>query len=1048
MSITFISAGAGSGKTTRLMELISEAIASGESPERIVATTFTIKAAEEIKSRIQQKFLNEGDFERANAASAVMVGTINSVCGRLLSLFAFEAGMSPQLGILDEEAAKLFMRKVIHSSIGDGVTAEFDRLERRFGPFKKNKSQWQDHVRHIIDAARSAHIDPDCFSSMAEKNANAMLSCIGVPLLDYDIAMADLLEDAIPAMEECQKPKVLKNTQEYLDVCVSLRQGLAHDNVTWGKWLKLEKNTAGKNCADWPDRVAELAASWKTHKRFHEDVRRYLELVFETAAAVMDAYSEQKKLAGMLDFTDQIVRLYELLEKPETQERLKERLGLLVVDEFQDTSPIQLALFVRLAELSGSTYWVGDVKQAIYGFRGSDSALMEGILDEFAKRGSKIDILPKSYRSRSSLVSLANSIFVPAFADELSEDRVVLEPVRDEIPGEAFIHWNLDGSNIGIQTDQLAGGIVSLLESDRQVFDKDLKKPRSICWKDIAVLARSGDDVTAITNALKAAGIPLRTSGTGLLATPEAHLVLASLRRLNDSHDTLASAEILGLTEGLSPDDWLAERLEWVKTHTGVATDLWRCTGEKANPVLFSLEKIRPLADQLGPRALLDAVIARCGFDRYIFSWQPQERQARERLANLESIRSMVREYEENGTNGTCTLAGLILWFGERAVKLDSFPDSPVDGVTVLTWHKAKGLEWPLVILHGSWKGFHDVAWNSIRVLKETGLDLNHPLAGSWIRFWPWPFGESKKLDSVDVSTDPDIAELMRRNVNEERRLLYVGVTRARDILVVAMTGKSPKPDAVFTSLGISQSLYAEPKQGETTIILADETSVSYACLTPEPAMPKTACAGGETIKWFDTDYRPVEYLPARLTPSDAPPPAGNSRRPDNQKIYHAGTILRHAVSMKRNSAEDIRAIGNLYHAAFAFFANNTEYDGSHPFPEDIRNAAVSMISSMKSHWPESVFHTELTVRSSIGEGRYIDARLDLLVETGEGFYIVDHKLSEKMGVSPEETIAKHYDQLALYKDAVEAKGEKPVLGLWIALPQDGMLVEAIAAVE
>lgn len=94
MSITFISAGAGSGKTTRLMEIIAEAIGKGVPADRIMATTFTVKAAQELKGRIQEKFLKTGDIAKANAASAITVGTINSVCGSLLSLFAFEAGMS------------------------------------------------------------------------------------------------------------------------------------------------------------------------------------------------------------------------------------------------------------------------------------------------------------------------------------------------------------------------------------------------------------------------------------------------------------------------------------------------------------------------------------------------------------------------------------------------------------------------------------------------------------------------------------------------------------------------------------------------------------------------------------------------------------------------------------------------------------------------------------------------------------------------------------------------------------------------------------------
>lgn len=1043
MSITFISAGAGSGKTTRLMKIISDAIDSGVSPERIVATTFTVKAAEELKSRIQQKFLKAGEFQKANASSAIMVGTINSVCGRLLSLFAFEAGMSPQLTVLDEHASRLFLQKVIDTAIGDDAIAEFDRLERRFGIFKKDKSQWQAQVGAVIDAARSSHIDTAKFPAMAKKNADTMLSCIGAPLVNHDGAMLDLLENAIPAMDAGQKIKEQANTQTYLELCIKLREGLIRKNDSWDLWLKLESKSAGKNCGDWPDKVKDLAGCWKTHTRFHQNVRRFIDLVFETAAAVMTAYDEEKNAAGVLDFTDQEAKLYDLLDKAEVKARLAERMGLLVVDEFQDTSPLQLALFVSLASLSEETWWVGDVKQSIYGFRGSDSALMEGILEEFRKRGTNVDILPKSYRSRASLVNLANSIFVPAFADELPADRVALLPDRKEIAGASFMHMILDGSNIEIQTQQLAGGLIALYESGREVFDKDSKKLRRICWGDIAVLVRSNTDITAITDAFKAAGIPLRSSGNGLLSTPEAHLVLAMLRRLNDRHDTLASAEILGLTEGLSPEDWLKERLEWKDTHEGAERDLWRCEGKTANPVLAALEELRPLANQLGPSALLDAVLARCGVDSHILAWKTEEKRVRERLSNLEAVRAMVSEYEENGTDGACNLSGLILWLGEQADGADPLPESSLDGVTISTWHKAKGLEWPAVVLHGSWKGMHDVAWNSIRVLKDSPLDLEHPLEGSWIRFWPWPFGELKKLDSVDVSVDPDVAELTRRGVKEERRLLYVGVTRARDLLVVAMTGKTAKADAAFTSLGTSQDLYAVPRPGSTSITLDDGSTVPYECVSPDSAEPKASLSGKRSISWFDTDYHPAEYPEARLIPSDDE--TDTTSLADLVGIpSRTGKIVRIASSLKRTSPCEIREIGNLYHAAFAFFANNAGYIGPHPFPAEIRDAALGMTAAIKSLWPESVFHTELTVRSSLGDGRYIDARLDLLVETETGFYIVDHKLSEKPDTSPDATVAKHAAQVSLYKAAVEAKREKPVLGLWIALPQDGMLVELV----
>ncbi len=1025
MSITFISAGAGSGKTTRLMEILADALDRGIPSERIIATTFTVKAAEELKSRLQQKFLKAREFQKANAASAVMVGTVNSVCAKLLALFAFEAGMSPNLAVLDEENSRRFLKKVMERTLSEDVLREFDRLERRFGILKQDKSQWQVQVGSLIDSARASQIARSNFPTMAKKNADTLLSCLGAPLLDHDQAMSDLLEDAIEAMEAGQKKKKLKNTQAYLEVCQRLHRELKSNNDSWDLWLKLETLSAGKNCSDWPDKVKELSAVWKTHTRFHREVRRYLELVFETAASVMAAYEEEKKVSGFLDFTDQEAILYDLLKKQDVRNRLAERLDLLVVDEFQDTSPLQLALFVALAPLAKQTWWVGDVKQSIYGFRGSDSALMEGILREFQNRGTPVEILDKSFRSRPSLVQWTNQVFVPAFAEELEPDRVELHPVREEIPGASVLSMILEGGNQETQTQQLAGGLIELYESNRKVFDKESQTLRPIRWGDLAVLVRTNSELSALTKVCQQAGIPLRTSGNGLLATPEAQLVLAALRRLSDRSDTLASAEILGLTEGLSPEDWLEERLAWQKTQEASLRDLWRCQGENKNPVLEALEELRPFVPLLGPCALLDAVLARCGLDAYFVAWNTDDRRVRERLSNLEAVRAMVRQYEASQTEGTCSLAGLILWLRAQANKADPLPDSSQDGVSLITWHKAKGLEWPVVVLHGSWKLSRDVAWNSIRVLKETPLDLEHPLEGSWIRFWPWPFGEMKTLNSVDMSTNPEVKDLTQRSRKEERRLLYVGVTRARDLLVVAMTQK-----ALTKTSTLTQGRLPVPEPGHED------------CLTPQAPQPKAMASLPPAINWFDTTYQPREYPKARLVPSEedlrtagvadlAPSP------------LRAGTMITVEPKLTRNTENAVQELGKLYHAAFAFFAHNAEPNGATAFSGEMRTVALAMLATLKTLWPESVFHTELTVQSHLEDGRSVDARLDLLVETADGFYIVDHKLSHKPVVNADELIAQHAAQLLLYRAAVTAQADKPVLGLWIALPQDGLLVEA-----
>ena len=141
-------------------------------------------------------------------------------------------------------------------------------------------------------------------------------------------------------------------------------------------------------------------------------------VLFEFAARTLTLYQERKGERGLLDFVDLEQFTLELLPQPAVAEVIREEFDLLVVDEFQDTNPIQLALFIGLAALvKRGAVWVGDVKQAIYGFRGSDPALMDAVLASVASE--RMPTLGITYRARPELVQIFNDLFIPAFARDL-----------------------------------------------------------------------------------------------------------------------------------------------------------------------------------------------------------------------------------------------------------------------------------------------------------------------------------------------------------------------------------------------------------------------------------------------------------------------------------------------------------------------------------------------------------------------------------------------------------------------------------------------------
>ncbi|MEG3035917.1 MAG: UvrD-helicase domain-containing protein, partial [Aurantimicrobium sp.] len=313
--------------------------------------------------------------------------------------------------------------------------------------------------------------------------------------------------------------------------------------------------------------MQKAANTHGAHQLFHEDVRVYLELTFSIASRGLAAFEAAKREMGVVDFTDQEVRLLQGLRESEVvQQALREELDLVLVDEFQDTNPLQLAIFIELARLAKCSVWVGDQKQAIYGFRGTDSSLIQQVLDSVEKWGGKLGApLSDSWRSTPALVKLTNEVFVPAFAPSPAAD-VELAAKREQIAGHVdVLNWSFESPvRKNLHVPALGPALAKLLAGGAQVFDKETKVLRAVQPGDIAVLCRFRNTMGEVVRALNQWGIPVAAERPGLLSTAEAQLVIACLRRLHDPGDTVATAVITGLTESLEPEQWLHDRLQFL----------------------------------------------------------------------------------------------------------------------------------------------------------------------------------------------------------------------------------------------------------------------------------------------------------------------------------------------------------------------------------------------------------------------------------------------------------------------------------------------------
>ena len=354
--------------------------------------------------------------------------------------------------------------------------------------------------------------------------------------------------------------------------------------------------------------AALVSNQFLANRAFQQDIIDLIRLVFDTAIDSLSAYEEYKDRLGVMDFVDQEVRALELLQSnARVRSSIASRFRLLAVDEFQDTSPVQLALFMELARLVDDVIWVGDRKQAIYGFRGADPELMDDVFTTLVSGTSELgraetENLGYSWRSSEAPLELSNTIFRSVFADQ-PEGEVVLSipPQREDrrheggralwVPDTDKGKSNQAGSRLATT---IADGIVDFLEREPQVpvserevtadvaAASDLGRSaagqgasgagavthRAVRPGDIAVLVRSNNEVTKVVAGLLVRGVPATGSSVALLQTREGQYVRAGLAAVVDPMDTVALTELVTLLpDHQRKDSWFEDAVRIVDAH-------------------------------------------------------------------------------------------------------------------------------------------------------------------------------------------------------------------------------------------------------------------------------------------------------------------------------------------------------------------------------------------------------------------------------------------------------------------------------------------------
>jgi ATP-dependent helicase/nuclease subunit A len=1045
--IQVISASAGSGKTHRLVNELEAALIRGDAPvrpEAVVATTFTVKAAAELRERVRSRLLERELADKAQRLGAARIGTVNSICSQLVTEFAFDLGVSPETEVLDEEAADAAFRHALSGLVssrhdeGEGAitacsaaAAELMTIGERF-----HDLDWLDDVKKLASLARANRIGPAALRTCAARSADGLLAHF-----QEEAGDATKIEKALEEAIERFLASPLDETKTTKGVKASANQALAQLKarraLMWWTWAKLaaEEPAAGSKARYEPVRLA--ARGYERHPGLRQDLRRAIELVFELAAEALEAYAAHKRDWGLIDFIDQETLALDLLGRPGVQEMLREQIDLVLVDEFQDTSPLQLEIFLALAALAARSVWVGDQKQSIFGFRGTDPALMDAAVDALIARdgGKALTTLGESWRSRAELVRLTSDVFAPAFARSgIPADRVRLEPAKavadaPDTLGPVVESWFLGGKTKDQQAVALAAAVRQLLD-DPQAPVRDIvtNEPRRVQAGDVAILCRTGDNCARVTAGLEALGIPAVRPRAGLMKTLEARLALAALQLWVDPRQSLAAAEIGRLLADPGDGDaWLSRVLD---------------TPGEAYLAQPEVQRIADAAARLplaGPLTALDAVMEAAGVREACLGWGRSE----QRLGNLDALRAYAHGYvvtcEREG--GAATVAGLVSYLRglDDGESDEQATPSGADAVTVSTLHGAKGLEWPVTVLHEIDSTHAPTAFGLHMASDRERLDFADPLGGRWLRYWPDPFSpQSRTTLHEAVSRGPEHEAAAQQSTREMLRLLYVGWTRARDRVVLA--GRPGKIVGKTLGLLVDSSgnpLIAEPQPSCTwagrpvEVLIRNASPDESQKPVPEPGLGYDASG-------------PRDYPPARGNISEVP--GGGA----------LGTVEVVAPAPFVQPPVEWAALGDAVHGFLA--ADSPEIGPAERLElavavlerwsvqgalrsHDLVSVSDSLRAWVERRWPGARWHREWPVRLRQAEGTELVGYADLVVVDGDSFVLVDHKC---LGSTRDEALAAsvgYAGQVWTYADAIARATAARPAGCFVHLVLQGLVV-------
>jgi ATP-dependent helicase/nuclease subunit A len=802
-----LEAGAGTGKTTLLVDRIESLLRSGDAEiTDIAAVTFTENAAATMKLRLRERLerVRASDCpaqERARSARALegleraQVSTIHAFCQAILQERPLECGVPPAFRVIDESQVEALFTESwdewlierldqADTVLADAVRAHIPLTGKRgLGEATSLRGLartllWERDLAPLVAAARP---DPQAWQAELRDAAARAREARASSLA------GDLLHDDLVALEEFATSCASLRGAELRERLLALPK-LKPDRGRRGNWRAPEALTAGRDLARW---TMDAADRW----RLEEGSGLHADLV-AALQGVLRRYEDKKRREGVLDFVDLLVKARDgLRDSPGVRRHVRQRFTHLLIDEFQDTDPLQVQVVRAIAgDDAGRLVVVGDAKQSIYRFRRADVALFRRLSAEAEGRpGHAVLHLVQSFRARPGLLRFVNRAFAELItpseeADQPAYEPIVPPPGLPEGPAVVALRFEAPALAEGDELLQeearaMAAFIADAARGGQTVRDPDSGETRPSRAGDVMVLAPRLTQIRYLEDALDAAGIAFAVDGgKSFFNRQEVHEALATLKAIDDPSDRASLvATLRSCFFGVSDRDIVSYALARGKLEVGAAADASLPGADVIVPALALLTRLH--GERL--RTTVPALLERLYDQTRVLASLTGTRRGEARIANLEKVTALARQA---GGLGVLTLRAFTRLLASRMQDSSEEPDLPAarpedpSTVRILSIHKAKGLEAPIVALHDL--GASLVARPSVIALWDEGKVA----VGFRQGYRPPDWNMLAQRDEVKARA-------------EGRRLLYVASTRARDLLVVPRPPSDAQPGDFWRDL-------------------------------------------------------------------------------------------------------------------------------------------------------------------------------------------------------------------------------------------------------